>query len=76
MIISTLKLVAPGDIAIYGTLCSLASFTRGAIKARVLDNDHFGVYIEQEPYIRDLIDAYMGSKFSRVLELLERFSVC
>lgn len=35
----------------------------------------FGVYIEQEPYIRDLLDAYMSSKFKTVLELLEKFSV-
>jgi COP9 signalosome complex subunit 1 len=61
---------------VYATLCSLATFTRGAINARVLENDNFGVYIEQEPYVRDLLDAYMGAKFSRVLELLERFSVC
>jgi COP9 signalosome complex subunit 1 len=69
------QLLAPGDIAVYGVLCALASFTRNQLKARVLDNDGFGVYIEQEPYVRDLLDAYMASRFKQVLELLEKFSV-
>ncbi|TCD63420.1 hypothetical protein EIP91_005419 [Steccherinum ochraceum] len=66
--------IAPSDIAIYGTLCALATYPRPAIQAQLLDNDNFGVYIEQEPYIRELIDAYMGSRFKTVLEVLERYS--
>ncbi|KAF8513194.1 26S proteasome subunit RPN7-domain-containing protein [Gautieria morchelliformis] len=67
-------LVAPGDIAIYGTLCALACLSRSAIRASLLENATFGVYIEQEPYVREMIDAYMNSKFKTVLELLERYS--
>ncbi|OBZ76758.1 COP9 signalosome complex subunit 1b, partial [Grifola frondosa] len=55
------KIIAPGDIAIYGSLCALATFTRSAIRAQVLENDNFGVYIEQEPYIRELIDSYWAT---------------
>lgn len=36
----------------------------------------FSVYIEQEPYVRELIDAYMSSNFKTVLQILERYSVC
>ncbi|KIK91164.1 hypothetical protein PAXRUDRAFT_150114 [Paxillus rubicundulus Ve08.2h10] len=68
------KLVGPGDIAIYGTLCALASLSRSAIKAQLLGNSVFSVYIEQEPYIRDLIQAYMSSDFKTTLELLSRYS--
>ncbi|KAF8801237.1 PCI-domain-containing protein [Phlegmacium glaucopus] len=68
------KLVAPGDIAIYGTLCALATFQRSAIKSRILENSIFGSYIEQEPYMRELIEAYMNSNFKVVLELLSRYS--
>jgi len=68
------KLVAPGDIAIYGTLCALASFQRSSIKSRILENSIFGAYIEQEPYIRELIEAYMNSNFKVVLEVLSRYS--
>lgn len=41
----------------------------------MLDSDAFGVYIEQEPYVREIIEAYMASKFKTVLEILERYSV-
>ncbi|KAI0795680.1 26S proteasome subunit RPN7-domain-containing protein [Abortiporus biennis] len=68
------QIIAPGDIAIYGTLCALATFSRSAIKSQLLDNDNFGVYIEQEPYVRELIVAYLNSKFKVVLEILERYS--
>ncbi|KAF9006986.1 G protein pathway suppressor 1 [Cyathus striatus] len=68
------KLIAPGDIAIYGTLCALSSFKRAAIKSRLLDNTVFSGYIEQEPYIRELIEAYLASNFKTVLELLSRYS--
>ncbi|KAH0831324.1 26S proteasome subunit RPN7-domain-containing protein [Lanmaoa asiatica] len=68
------KLIAPGDIAIYGTLCALASLSRSAIKAQLLRNPVFSAYIEQEPYVRDLIQAYMSSDFKTTLEILSRYS--
>lgn len=68
--------MGPSDIAIYGTLCALASLSRSAIRAALVESTSFGVYIEQEPYIRELIDAYMSSNFKTVLQILERYSVC
>ncbi|KAH7920716.1 PCI-domain-containing protein [Leucogyrophana mollusca] len=68
------KLVAPGDIAIYGTLCALSSLSRPAIKAQLLANAVFSLYIEQESYVRDLVQSYMASDFKTVLELLARYS--
>jgi len=70
------KLITPSDIAIFGTLCALASMTRGAIKSQLLENTVFGLYIEQEPYIRELLEAYISSNFKTVLELLSKYSVC
>lgn len=68
-------MVLPSDIAVYGTLCALASLSRSAIKAAVVENDTFSFYLEQEPYIREILDAYMASKFKDVLYLLDRYSV-
>ncbi|KAF6745950.1 G protein pathway suppressor 1 [Ephemerocybe angulata] len=68
------KLVAPGDITIYTTLCALATFPRSSIKSRLLENSTFSLYIEHEPYIRELIQSYLNSNFKTVLELLNRFS--
>ena len=78
MVCTTLKfsqLVAPGDIAIYGTLCALASLSRSAIKAQLLRNPVFSAYIEQEPYVREVIQAYMSSDFKTTLDILSRYSV-
>lgn len=67
--------MAPGDIGIAGTLCALASLPRAAIKSQLLENDSFSAYIEYEPHVREIVEAYMASKFSTVLDLLERYSV-
>ncbi|KAJ7507157.1 26S proteasome subunit RPN7-domain-containing protein [Mycena galericulata] len=68
------RLVAPGDIAIYGVLCALASLPRSALKTQILENSTFGVYVEQEPYVRELVESYLSSNFKTVLELLNRYS--
>lgn len=49
--------------------------SRGAIKAQLLENEVFAIYLEHEPYVRELVNAYMASKFKGVLELLEKYSV-
>ncbi|EPS96383.1 hypothetical protein FOMPIDRAFT_1025401 [Fomitopsis schrenkii] len=67
-------LTASGDVAIYTTLCALATFKREDIKSKILDDDNFGVYIEQEPYVRDLLESYMGNRFKLMLEILDRYS--
>ncbi|TFK28247.1 G protein pathway suppressor 1 [Coprinopsis marcescibilis] len=68
------KLVAPGDITIYNTLCALATFPRASIKTKLLESSTFSLYMEQEPYIRELIQAYLNSNFKTVLELLSKYS--
>ncbi|CEL53360.1 COP9 signalosome complex subunit 1 OS=Arabidopsis thaliana GN=CSN1 PE=1 SV=2 [Rhizoctonia solani AG-1 IB] len=67
-------LIAPADIAIYGTLTALATLTRSQIKASIVESDTFTYFVEQEPYIREIIDAYTANNFKVVLELLDRHS--
>ena len=43
-----------------------------ALKAQLLESS--GLYIEQEPYVPEPIEAYMGSHFKTVLELLSQYS--
>ncbi len=33
------------------------------------------MYIEQEPYIRELVESYMNNRFKNVLDILDRYSV-
>ncbi|KAJ7446538.1 hypothetical protein B0H11DRAFT_2162384 [Mycena galericulata] len=59
------RLVAPGDIAIYGVLCALASLLRSALETQILESSTFGVY---------LVESYLSNDFKTVLELLNRYS--
>lgn len=83
------QLVTPSDIAIYGVLCALATLPRSTLVTRLglsvpgsgkggsssSEPPPFAYYLEQEQYVRELVDAYVGSKFKTVLLLLERHSV-
>lgn len=53
-------MISPADIA---TLCTLATLSRSAIKVQVL---------EQEPYIREMLEAHLSSRFKIVREILDR----
>jgi COP9 signalosome complex subunit 1 len=55
-------------------MCALATFERRQIKSALLESENFSYYLEQEPYMREIIDAYMASKFRIVLQLLDRHS--
>ncbi|KAH7107066.1 PCI-domain-containing protein [Auriculariales sp. MPI-PUGE-AT-0066] len=82
------KLVSPGDIAVYGVLCALASLPRSSIVSRLgltqpgtgkgasttSEPPPFAYFLEQEQYVRELVDAYVASKFKTVLEILDRMS--
>jgi len=48
--------------------------SRNAIKVNYYENENLGYFYEQEPYIRDMLDAFMANKFRTVLELLETHS--
>ena len=40
----------------------------------MVESATFAYYLEQDPNIREILDAYMSSKFKTVLDLLERYS--
>jgi COP9 signalosome complex subunit 1 len=50
----------------------LATLPRKALKAAVIESETFSIFIEQERYVRELLDAYMSSKFKDVLTILDR----
>ncbi len=43
--------LAPQDVATLGTLCSLASFSRPEMKARLIDNVAFREFLEATPEV-------------------------
>ena len=65
-------IVSVGDIAVYATLCALATLGRGELKSKVIESE--GLAGEGEG-MKELLDAWMASNFRAVLGLLERYSV-
>ncbi|KAL0397858.1 UNVERIFIED_CONTAM: COP9 signalosome complex subunit [Sesamum calycinum] len=55
--------IAPQDVATYGSLCALASFDRAELKSKVIDNINFRNFLELVPEIRELINDF----YNRVL---------
>lgn len=43
--------VAPEDIAVYGGLCALATFSREEMRLRVLDNASFKNFLDLVPQV-------------------------
>ncbi|KAF7879175.1 hypothetical protein EAF04_000373 [Stromatinia cepivora] len=66
-------IVSANDIAVYGGLCALATIERNDLQKLVLENSDFRAYLELEPHIRRAIQAFVGSKYSTCLEILESY---
>ncbi|CAG8499511.1 1130_t:CDS:2 [Paraglomus brasilianum] len=67
------EVIAPNDVAVYGGLCALASFDRTELKSKVIDNNEFKQFLELEPHIRELIHGFYNSKYSAVLDIMEKW---
>ncbi|GMR57961.1 hypothetical protein PMAYCL1PPCAC_28156, partial [Pristionchus mayeri] len=62
-------ILAPFDIARYGSLCALATLERGEMKAKCLDSK-FRKILEAEPMLVDALTCYTRSQFTRFFELI------
>jgi len=63
--------IAPEDIAIYGSLCALAEFDRKELKQEVLDNAQFQNYLESVPRLGQCLNDFYNSRYASCLEYLE-----
>jgi len=64
--------IAPQDVAIYGGLCSLATFDRSELKKKVIDNQTFRNFLELAPEIREMINDFYSSRYQSCLSHLEK----
>ncbi|KAJ3524692.1 hypothetical protein NM208_g11958 [Fusarium decemcellulare] len=64
-------IASPNDIAIYGGLLALATMERKELQSRVLDNQSFRSFLEQEPHIRKAISLFVNGRYSNCLSILE-----
>lgn len=59
----------------YGALCALATLRRSALKSEVLENETFRVFLEEDTYVRDIVEAFVNGRYKQALDLLEMHSV-
>lgn len=43
--------ISPQDVALYGSLCALATFDRSELKSRIMDNIRFREFLEMVPEV-------------------------
>uniref|UniRef100_A0A1I7YDH1 PCI domain-containing protein n=1 Tax=Steinernema glaseri TaxID=37863 RepID=A0A1I7YDH1_9BILA len=66
-------LMSANDVAIYGTICALATFSRTELKERILNNMEFRKFMECDQRLVDVVKKFISSDFSAVMDLLNGF---
>lgn len=64
------QLLSANDVAVYGTLCALATFSRAELKERVLGSNLFRKSLESEPKLIELLQKFCRSQFGACLDIL------
>lgn len=64
-------IITPSDVSVYVALCSLATMERSALKTQVLESAKFRGFLEHEPYVRELLEAFSTAQFKKVGEILD-----
>lgn len=59
------------DVATFGALTSLATFDRGCLKSKVLENPAFCTLLELVPDVRELIRDFHASRYTRCFNTLD-----
>ncbi|XP_078048815.1 COP9 signalosome subunit 1b [Augochlora pura] len=65
------ELLSPGNVALYGGLCALATFDRHELQKQVIFSGSFKLFLELEPQLRDIIFTFYESKYASCLKLLD-----
>jgi len=65
------EVISVKDIATYGALCALAEYPRSVILEQIINNNVFQQHLDNVPHIRDLVNHFYNSRFSKCLNMLE-----
>lgn len=65
-------LISRKDVATYGALCALASFSRSVLKDKIIDNPGFKEFLELVPEIRELVKQYYASQYATCLTVMDK----
>eukprot|EP00301_Raphidiophrys_heterophryoidea_P019576 c4478_g1_i1.p1 GENE.c4478_g1_i1~~c4478_g1_i1.p1 ORF type:complete len:437 (-),score=106.47 c4478_g1_i1:101-1354(-) len=66
------KVLTGSDIAMYASLCALATFSRNELKTQVIENPNFREFLELAPNMRELLNAFITSKYALCIKHLDQ----
>ena len=61
------------DVAVYGVVCALASFSRAELKSVLLDNKEFRNFMELSPKLHKLVQHFYQCQYSTCLSFLSEW---
>lgn len=64
-------ILAPVNIAVYGSLCALATYTRQELTNQLVNSASFKQFAELEPQLRDAVTKFYESKYAACLSILQ-----
>ncbi|GFR53055.1 hypothetical protein Agub_g15730, partial [Astrephomene gubernaculifera] len=65
------EVLSQHDVALYGSLCALASLERGELRSRLVAHIGFREVLEGAPEIREVVHAFYNSQYAAALRGLE-----
>jgi len=66
------EIVTPNNVAIYGSLCALATYDRQELQKHVIQSSTFKSFLEIEPQVREIIFKFYESKYAICLKLMDQ----
>jgi COP9 signalosome complex subunit 1 len=67
--------IAPQDVAVYTTLCALATFERDELRTKVIANQALRAFLEHVPEMNELIHDFYNGRYASMLTILDRMKV-
>ncbi|XP_037074697.1 COP9 signalosome complex subunit 1-like isoform X2 [Pollicipes pollicipes] len=65
------ELISPSNVAVYGGLCALATYSRAQLKTDVIGSASFKLFLELEPQLRDAVHKFHESSYADCLRMLD-----
>lgn len=65
------ELLAPVNIAVYGSLCALATYTRQELANHIINSASFKQFAELDPQLREAVARFYESKYAACLSILQ-----
>jgi len=65
------EILAPVNIAVYGSLCALATYSRQELANHLINSASFKQFAELDPQLREAVSRFYESKYASCLSILQ-----